>query len=130
MERSWTRMRPGTRRPRRSRPTRSSRAQRVRTPARVCRCDQPSTRASCFDRGHGARDLLREVLVPLRGDEDVVLNADADPAQLPRRLLVVLGDVEPGLDGEDHARLERPRLAAGPAVRAGVANLQAQPLAG
>ncbi len=69
-----------------------------------------------------------EDLAPVGGHDDVVLDADADP--LEARRLVARGrgaEVQPRLDGEDHARLEDPR---GPVARvvAGVVHVEPQPV--
>src|SRR5690554_2577816 len=54
-----------------------------------------------------ARQGGREVLGTVRGDQDVVLDAHADAAQLLGHEQVVGLEVQAGLDGEDHALLER-----------------------
>src|SRR5262245_37373844 len=67
-----------------------------------------------------------EDLAALRGDEHVVLDAHADVSQALGH--VVRGaDVEAGLDGQRHARRERPPLAAA-AVVAGVVHVETEPV--
>ena len=51
------------------------------------------------------------------GDEDVVLDADADAAVVLRHGQVVGLEVQPGLDGEDHARLQGCRRRTSPRGR-------------
>src|SRR5579883_1743282 len=60
------------------------------------------------------------------GDEHVVLDAHADAAVLLGDEAVVGGDVEPGLDREDHAGDQLARLAAG-GVAADVVHVEAEP---
>src|SRR3954454_5666086 len=54
------------------------------------------------------RERGREVLVAVGRDQHVVLDPDADAAQLERRELVVGLEVQPGLHRDHHARREDP----------------------
>src|SRR6185436_5253707 len=68
-----------------------------------------------------------EDVVAVGGDRVVVFDADAAAAELGRRGLVVEGDVEAGLDGDDHAGGERARLAVA-GVGADVVDVEAEPV--
>src|SRR6056297_1512916 len=61
------------------------------------------------------RDRLGRVggehLAAVLGDRHVVLDADADVPPLPGDALAATGNVDAGLHGEHHARLEQPPLA-------------------
>src|SRR5687768_17863382 len=76
-----------------------------------------------FDR---LRNRSGEVLRIVARDEDVVLDADADATPFRRDLVVVLRDVDTGLDREDHALLELARLATDVVV-ADVVHVHAEP---
>ena len=55
---------------------------------------------------HGGGEIADEVLGRAGGDQDVVLNGNADAAPLRRHLVVVGRDVDPRLNRKNHARLE------------------------
>ena len=65
---------------------------------------------------------------PVLGHEHVVLDADADAAERRGHVLGVGGHVEPRLDREHHAGLERPRRAVD-RVAADVVHVAAEPVA-
>ena len=87
-----------------------------------------SSAARGLDVGNRLRRRRRQVLDAGRGDEDVVLDPDAD---VPECLRHVVGrpDVRAGLDGEDHARRELLRCALH-VVQAGIVHVHPQPMAG
>jgi hypothetical protein len=60
---------------------------------------------------------------------DVVLDANADASELCARALLILGDVEPGLYREHHARLQQAGLSAD-GVGAHVVGVEAEPVTG
>jgi hypothetical protein len=63
------------------------------------------------------------------GDRDIVLGADADAAPFRGNARIVGHDVQAGLDGQHHARLEQARFAVEPIV-ADVVHVQAEPVPG
>src|SRR5438105_1404438 len=63
--------------------------------------------AGGFDAGNRSGDVAGQAFVALRGDEDVVFDADADATQLARGLCVGGGEVEARLDGHQVALADR-----------------------
>src|SRR4051794_36578840 len=60
--------------------------------------------------GHEPRNVRRQVLPAFRRDDDVVLDAHADAPVFGGHARVADADVNPGLDRQHHAGLERAGL--------------------
>src|SRR4249919_481414 len=86
-------------------------------------------RHQCLDLIGAARKLAGQHAISIGSDEDVVLGADADAAPPGMDRLVVRRDIEAGLDGEHHSRLEQPRFAVD-AVLADVVDVESKPVTG
>src|SRR6266542_4231347 len=98
-------------------PRHSHRLRRARALNRTSGKDLPETlTGEPLEFSDFLRDLGGEDLVAVLGHQHVILDADTDALE-PRRLSAsVLGEVEPRLDGQHHARLQNPRFVAEPVL--------------